>query len=99
MIVSNLLSTQKGCGSALMVFASKEAIKRGITEITLDDCSDRYNQKHNLYLKMGMKYVSVGDGPEMVGKTNKVSKYYVQKKEIKKMICDYSISSTDMLLS
>lgn len=83
MIVSNLFSNQKGCGSALMVFASKEASKLGITEITLDDCSNRYNQKDNLYVKMGMKYVSVGDGPEMIGKTNKVSKYWVQNKEIK----------------
>ena len=34
---------------------------------------------------MGMKYVSVGDGPEMVGKTNKVSKYCVHNKEIKEI--------------
>jgi len=34
---------------------------------------------------MGMEYVSVGDGPEMVGKTNKVSKYCVQNKENKEI--------------
>lgn len=85
MIVSNLFSNKKGCGSALMVFACKEGIKKGITDIILDDCSIRYNQKNNLYVKMGMKYVSVGDGPEMVGKTNKISKYCVHNKEIKEI--------------
>tara|TARA_Y100000389_G_scaffold112418_1_gene109448 strand:+ start:250 stop:642 length:393 start_codon:yes stop_codon:yes gene_type:complete len=85
MIVSNLFSNQKGCGSALMVFASKKAVKMGITEVILDDCSEKYNQKDNLYVKMGMKYVSAGDGPEMMGKTNKVSKYCVQNKEIKEI--------------
>lgn len=82
MIVSNLFSNQKGCGSALMVFASKKTVKMGITKVILD-CSERYNQKDNLYVKMGMKYVSSGDGPEIMGKTNKVSKYCLQIKEIK----------------
>jgi len=85
MIVSNLFSNEKGCGSALMVFACKEGIKLGITEIILDDCSSRYNQTDNLYIKMDMKYISAGDGPEMVGKTNKVSKYCVQNKDIKEI--------------
>lgn len=85
MTVCNLFSNKKGCGSALMVFACKEGVKMGITDIILDDCSNRYNQKDNLYVKMGMEYVSVGDGPEMVGKTNKVSKYCVHNKEIKEI--------------
>ena len=85
MIVSYLFSNKKGCGSALIVFSSKEGVKLGIKKITLDDCSDRYNQKDNLYLKMGMKYVSVGDGPEMVCRVNKVSKYCIQNKDIKKI--------------
>ena len=35
MLVSNLFSNKKGCGSALMVFACKEGIKKGITDIIL----------------------------------------------------------------
>lgn len=85
MIVSSLFSNQKGCGSALMVFASKKAVKMGIIEVILDDCSERYNQKDNLYVKMGMKYISAGNGPEMMGKTKKVSKYCVHNKEIKEI--------------
>ena len=77
MTVINLHSHQKGCGSALMVHAAKEALKRGIDQIDLDDCSDMYNQKNNLYTKMGMEYVNAGDGPEMEGSAAKISTYPV----------------------
>lgn len=77
MTVINLQSRQKGGGSALMAHAAKEALKRGIDQIDLDDCSDRYNQKNNLYTKMGMEYVSAGDGPEMEGSAAKISTYPV----------------------
>lgn len=77
MTVIDLQSRQKGCGSVLMVHAAKEALKRGIDQIDLDDCSDMYNQKNNLYTKMGMEYASAGDGPEMKGSAAKISTYPV----------------------
>lgn len=95
MIVSNLFSNQKGCGSALMVFASKKAVKMGITEVILDDCSEKYNQKDNLYVKMGMKYVSAGDGPEMMGKTKKFLNIVYRIRRLKRLSYNYSMSSTD----
>lgn len=75
MTVIDLQSRQKGGGSAMMVHAAKESIKRGIDRIDLDDCTDRYNQGDNIYLKMGMKYVSAGDGPEMVGSSATIAVY------------------------
>lgn len=75
MTVINLQSRQKGGGSAMLVHVAKEALKRGIYRIELDDCSDRYNRSDNIYVKMGMEYVSAGNGPEMVGNAAKVSVY------------------------
>ena len=37
---------------------------RGVKAVTLDDDSDRYRQPHNLYIKLGFKYVD-DSGPEM----------------------------------
>jgi hypothetical protein len=59
----------------LMIHACKEAKKRGITNITLDDCSDRYRNNNNIYIKLGMNYEYEKDGPEMIGYVDKISKY------------------------
>lgn len=58
-----------------MVHACNEAKKRGIITITLDDCSDRYRQPHNIYTKLGMKYDNEDGGPEMTGQVNDISRY------------------------
>lgn len=75
MRVLNIKSLEKGNGTILMIYAAKEAMKRGINNIELDDCSDRYNQSNNLYLKLGMEYVNPDCGPEMIGKTDKIFSY------------------------
>lgn len=87
MTVIDLQSRRKGNGSALVVHAAKEAIKRGIDRIDLDDCTDLYNRDDNIYLKMGMKYVSAGDGPEMVGSAVTVAAYPLNTKTVIRDIC------------
>ena len=76
MIINNIESSQTGkeYGTHLFVHACNEAKKRGITTVTLDDCSDRYRQPHNIYTKLGMKYDEDG-GPEMTGKVEEISNY------------------------
>ena len=72
-IVDLYSSTYKeGIGTYLMLHACKEAKKRGVKNITLDDCSERYRQKHNIYTKLGMVYVDSDGGPEMVGSINDI---------------------------
>jgi hypothetical protein len=76
MSVIDLHSTKHGKEYALhlIINACHEAQKRGISTITLDDCSDRYRQSNNIYTKLGMKYDDE-IGPEMTGKVDDISKY------------------------
>lgn len=62
-----------GYGTHLIVHACKEAVKLGITKVTVDDCSDMYRQENNIYTKVGMKYED--DGPEMFGSVNEIAEY------------------------
>ncbi len=64
-----------GYGTHLIVHACKEAAKRGITKVTLDDCSDMYNRVDNIYKKVGMKYEDEDGGPEMFGNVNEIAEY------------------------
>lgn len=77
MSVINLQSTNPGKEYATHLFlhACQEAKKRGISIITLDDCSDRYRKHHNIYTKLGMTYDDKIGGPEMSGKVDDISKY------------------------
>lgn len=60
----------KGYGSLLI----KECIKkckntyRSKLIFYIDDMSDRYLQQNNIYIKLGFRYISEGDGPEMIAK-------------------------------
>ena len=40
--------------------------------VTVDDCSDRYRQSHNLYINIGFEYVDDQSGPEMHAKLYKI---------------------------
>lgn len=62
----------KGFGSFLMILASTEAEKVGLRKISLDDDSDLYRHPNNIYLRLGLEYVT-DDGPEMVGLTRTVA--------------------------
>ena len=77
MTVINLQSNDNGKGYAisLLVHASKEAIKRGILYIELDDCSDGYRKNYNIYTKLGIEYVDFESGPEMKGYVHTVSRF------------------------
>lgn len=55
-----------------MIHACKEAKKRGITNITLDDLDYEYIN-HNIYTDVGMVYENKDEGPGMIGDINKIS--------------------------
>lgn len=76
MIVISLYSRKKGCGTKLMVYSCKEQLKKGIKYVELDDCTKRYRMNHNIYTKLGMKYVD-DYGPEMKGLTQIISTHLV----------------------
>ena len=58
-------------GSTVFLHACKEQIKKGITIVELDDCSSHYRQPHNIYIKLGLKYVA-DCYPEMVGNIEEI---------------------------
>lgn len=62
----------KGYGTHLIVHVCKEAIRKGITTVELDDCSSHYRKDHNIYTKLGLSYVDNEHGPEMKGNTSKI---------------------------
>ena len=67
----------KGIGKKLIYRAVKNLSKKGCVCIQLDDMSDNaWNEKHNIYLKMGFKYVNVKPNPEMRASAKKVIKTY-----------------------
>lgn len=53
-----------GVGTKLMKSIQKWSTMWGAEKVTLDDCSDRFRKKNNLYIKCGFKYISKGH-PEM----------------------------------
>lgn len=66
MTIISIVSKIPGCGTDLMRACIAYAHSRGVVEITVDDCSERYRRDHNIYVKFGMTYNSL-DGPEMTG--------------------------------
>jgi hypothetical protein len=77
MTIINLISNipNKQYATNLILYASMEAKKRKIKSITLDDCSDNYRTKNNIYSNIGMVYEDDITGPEMIGSVNIISKY------------------------
>ena len=55
---------QKGMGDYLLKNVIRYAKENNIKEIELDDMTDRFSQKDNIYLKNGFVYLSKGS-PEM----------------------------------
>ena len=53
-----------GYGSIILHHLIEYCINNQIKYITLDDMSDRFNQKNNIYLKFGFTYIHYGF-PEM----------------------------------
>lgn len=64
---------RKGFATLLLSAAIITAGEEGIEKVLLDDDSDNYQKKNNIYLKLGLRYVS-DDGPEMEGSTKTVSR-------------------------
>jgi hypothetical protein len=75
--IINLQSKLQGKEYAthLILHICKNAKNKGISTITLDDCSDRYRSDNNLYTKIGMTYDNEDGGPEMSGKIDDILKY------------------------
>jgi hypothetical protein len=65
----------KGVGMLLMCASILTANGVGITKIHLDDNSDRFRQKDNIYVKLHLKY-NENYGPEMTGNTGIVVKIW-----------------------
>lgn len=75
LVITDLKSNIKNKGYATILILSvlQEAQNKNVNVVELDDCSDRYNQKHNIYLKLGFKY-NDEYGPEMTGDINHILK-------------------------
>jgi GNAT superfamily N-acetyltransferase len=52
-------------GTKLLKHAIQLAKECNCESITLDDCSDRFKSPHNIYVKLGFKYIDP-NFPEMI---------------------------------
>ena len=64
---------RQGLATLLLSTAMITAGEEGIEKIILDDDSDNYRKKKNIYLNLGLRYEKK-DGPEMKGTTKGVSR-------------------------
>lgn len=55
----------KGYATYILNQIRQYCIKKHITEIVLDDCTDNFGSADNIYLKFGFKYIEK-DHPEMI---------------------------------
>jgi GNAT superfamily N-acetyltransferase len=55
----------KGYGSILLNYLIKYCKENNINYITVDDMSDNFNKKNNIYVKFGFTYIVKGF-PEMI---------------------------------
>jgi GNAT superfamily N-acetyltransferase len=55
----------KGYGTQLLNYVKQYCINKGLKRIKLDDMTDNFNMKNNIYLKFGFKYIDDGQ-PEMI---------------------------------
>jgi len=62
-IHTNVNYRNKGYATKLLNEIKNYLIKNNsnINKITLDDCTDNFNTKDNLYLKFGFKYINDGE--------------------------------------
>ena len=67
--ICNLVVNKKfrgqGYGTRLLRIAMDEIKKKNIHVIKLDDMSDRFRKKNNIYVKHGFKYIN-DNGPDMI---------------------------------
>jgi GNAT superfamily N-acetyltransferase len=63
----------KGLGTLLLSAVIITAGNEGIEKVTLDDVSNNYRKRDNIYLKLGFRYEKKF-GPEMKGTTKCVSR-------------------------
>ena len=65
-IHTNIIYRNKGYATKLLNEIKNYLIKNNfnVNKIILDDCTDNFNTKNNLYLKFGFKYITNGE-PEM----------------------------------
>ena len=64
---------KRGTATLLLLVTIINAYEKGIKTVSLDDMSDNYRKKNNIYIKLGLRYVN-SQGPEMEGTTKKVYK-------------------------
>jgi GNAT superfamily N-acetyltransferase len=55
-----------GIGSKLLGRIINDALHGGMDVVKVDDMTERYHDKHNIYVKFGFHYVDPTGGPEMV---------------------------------
>ena len=67
---------KRNCGyaTAYLYKVAQDTITLGLTCITLDDVSTNHRQKHNIYLKLGFRYVDPDGGPQMIARASTVSR-------------------------
>jgi hypothetical protein len=70
--ITYINSNVKGNGILLLKTILNHAFLIGIDTVYLDDMSDRFGKKNNIYLKIGMKYIEEGY-PEMKGYIKEMS--------------------------
>ena len=75
----------RGIGSSLLLKISKECHRDGCQTIEVDDMSNRFAKPHNIYTKLGFRYIKE-DGPEMVATPQAIINY-------KMMINKYRITT------
>lgn len=67
--IKYVMSKKRKIGTFLLTMSFSEANRNNINNISLDDCSDFFQQTNNIYLKLGLKYVN-DKYPEMYGNTS-----------------------------
>lgn len=74
--ITNLRSNMSGKEYAthLIIYICKKANNQHIEYVTLDDCSNRYRDKNNIYIKLGFTYID-SYGPEMISDVKTICKY------------------------
>jgi hypothetical protein len=61
----------KGYASLLIIASCIISERFGLDTIELDDCSDNFKKKNNLYTNLSFRYIEDGF-PEMIGSTKQI---------------------------
>jgi hypothetical protein len=78
MYITFLKSDGNGLGSMLIAYACSKGDDVSAITVEVDDCSDLYRQEHNIYTKLGFRYVESW-GPEMIADVRVVIENYSSK--------------------